>query len=91
MLFRSKHSYGKRSYYGYAGKRYDFADTPFYAKVTAGLLYGYKDEYRDKIPFNRFEIAPVVIPSLGVKYRRLSAEVVLLGTAASLFNIGFEL
>lgn len=86
-----KHSYGKRSYYGYAGKRYDFADTPFYAKVTAGLLYGYKDEYRDKIPFNRFEIAPVVIPSLGVKYRRLSAEVVLLGTAASLFNIGFEL
>ena len=86
-----KHSYGKRSYYGYAGKRYDFAGTPFYAKVTAGLLYGYKGKYRNKIPFNRFEIAPVVIPSLGVKYRRLSVEVVLLGTAATMFNIGFEL
>lgn len=86
-----KHSYGKRSYYGYAGKRYDFAGTPFYAKLTGGLLYGYKGKYRDKIPFNRFEIAPVIIPSLGVKYRRLGAEVVLLGTAASMINIGFEL
>ena len=86
-----KHSYGKRSYYGYAGKRYDFAGTPFYAKLTGGLLYGYKDKYRDKIPFNRFEIAPVIIPSLGVKYHRFGAEVVLLGTAATMINIGLEL
>ena len=86
-----KHSYGKRSYYGYAGKRFDFDDTPFYGKLTAGLLYGYKGKYRNKIPFNRFEIAPVIIPSLGAKYRRVGAEVVLLGKAATMINIGFEL
>lgn len=86
-----RHSFGERSYYGYTGKRFDFANTPFYGKVTAGLLYGYKGEYRDKIPLNRFEIAPAIIPSLGVKYRRLGAEIVLLGTAATMLNIGLEL
>lgn len=85
------HSYDKRSYYGYVGKRYDFAGTPFYSKVTAGLLHGYKGKYRDKIPLNRFEIAPAVIPSFGVKYRRFGAEVLLLGAAATMVNIGFEL
>lgn len=86
-----RHSFGQRSYYGYTGKRFDFAGTPFYGKVTAGLLYGYKGEYRDKIPFNRFEIAPAVIPSFGVKYRRLGAEILLLGTAATMINVGIEL
>lgn len=85
------HSYGKRSYYGYVGRRYDFIGTPFYGKVSAGLLYGYKGKYRNKIPLNRFEIAPAVVPSLGVKYRRLGAEVVLLGAAATMINIGLEL
>lgn len=85
------HSYNKRSYYGYVGKRYDLAGTPFYGKVTAGLLYGYKDEYRDKVPLNHFEIAPAIVPSLGLKYRHFAAEVVLLGAAATMINIGFEL
>ena len=73
------------------GKRYDFDGTPFYGKLTAGLIYGYKGEYRDKIPFNRFEIAPAIVPSLGVKYRHVAAEVVLLGGAATMINIGLEL
>ncbi len=85
------HSYGERSYYGYAGKRFDFEGTPFYGKLTAGLLYGYNGKYRNKIPLNRFGIAPAIIPSLGVKYRRVGAEIVLLGTAATMINIGFEL
>lgn len=85
------HSFNERSYYGYVGKRYDFAGTPFYGKITGGLLYGYKGEYRDKIPFNRFEIAPAIVPSLGVKYRRVGAEIVFLGTAATMINIGLEL
>lgn len=85
------HSFNERSYYGYVGKRYDFAGTPFYGKITGGLIYGYKGEYRDKIPFNRFEIAPAIVPSLGVKYHRFAAEVVLLGGAATMINIGLEL
>ena len=85
------HSFDQRSYYGYVGKRFDYAGTPFYSKLTAGLLYGYKGEYRDKIPLNRFGVAPVIIPSVGVKYRRASAEIVLLGAAATMINIGFQL
>lgn len=85
------HSFDQRSYYGYVGKRFDYAGTPFYSKLTAGLLYGYKGEYRDKIPLNRFGVAPAIIPSVGVRYRRVGAEIVLLGTAATMINIGFEL
>lgn len=86
-----RHSFGGRSHYGYVGKRFDFAGTPFNAKLTAGLLHGYRGEYRDKIPFNRFGIAPAVIPSLGASYRRVGVDVVLLGTAATMVNVGFKL
>ncbi|HZJ94177.1 MAG TPA: sn-glycerol-3-phosphate transporter [Thiopseudomonas sp.] len=85
------HSYGKRSYYGYVGKRYGFASSPFYGKISAGLLYGYKGKYRDKIPLNHFEIAPAIVPSIGVQYRSVAAEVVLLGAAASMVTVGVKL
>nr|WP_285275554.1 sn-glycerol-3-phosphate transporter [Halopseudomonas bauzanensis] len=86
-----RHSFGERSWYGYAGKRFEFAGTPFNAKLTAGLLYGYRGEYRDKIPFNRFGVAPAVIPSVGVSYQRVGVDVVLLGAAAAMINVGVRL
>lgn len=86
-----RHSFGVRSTYVYGGKRYDFAGTPFHAKVTAGLLHGYRNEYRDKIPLNRFGIAPAIIPSLGVNYGRVGADFVVLGTAAAMINVGVRL
>lgn len=85
------HSFDQRSYYAYMGKRFDYSGTPFYSKLTAGLLYGYKGDYRDKIPLNHFGVAPAIIPSVGVKYRQASAEIVLLGAAATMVNIGFQL
>lgn len=84
-------SYDQRAYYGYVGKRIEFAGTPFYSKVTAGLLYGYRGKYRDKIPLNRLGVAPAIIPSMGVQYQRLNAEILLLGAAATMINIGFKL
>ncbi len=86
-----RHSFGVRSTYVYGGKRYDFAGTPFHAKLTAGLLHGYRNEYRDKIPLNRFGIAPAIIPSLGVNYGRVGADFVILGTAAGMINVGVRL
>lgn len=86
-----RHSFGVRSTYVYGGKRYDFSGTPFHAKVTAGLLHGYRNEYRDKIPLNRFGIAPAIIPSLGVNYGRVGADFVVLGTAAAMINVGVRL
>src|SRR5690554_6291035 len=86
-----RHSFGERSWYGYTGKRFEFAGTPFNAKLTAGLLYGYRGEYRDKIPFNRFGVAPAVISSVGASYQRVGVDVVLLGAAAAMVNVGVRL
>lgn len=61
---------------------------PFYVKLSAGLLRGYSGEYRDKIPFNHYEIAPAIIPSAGYCWTRYCAEVVLLGANAALFTVG---
>lgn len=86
-----RHSFGDRSYYAYGGKRFDFEGTPFNVKLTAGLLHGYRGEYRDKIPLNRFGVAPAIIPSVGVSYQRVGADLVLLGAAAVMVNVGIKL
>ncbi len=81
-------SFEQRSVYAYVGKRFDFAQTPFYSKVTGGFLHGYRGEYRDKIPFNRLEIAPVILPSLGVKVKNFQTDIILLGANAVIMTIG---
>ena len=35
-------SFEQRSVYAYAGKRFDFGQSPFYSKLTVGLIHGYK-------------------------------------------------
>jgi hypothetical protein len=89
-----RNSFGQRSAYVYGGGRYDLAQrghTRVYAKVTAGLMHGYRGEYRDKIPFNRFGVAPAVLPALGVEYRRMNLEMIPFGAAGVMLNLGFYL
>ncbi|MFJ3482532.1 sn-glycerol-3-phosphate transporter [Pseudomonas sp. NPDC090202] len=85
-----RNSFYQRSFYAYAGKRFESADHPFYAKLTGGLLYGYKGKYRDKIPLNRFGIAPALIPGVGVHLGPVTAELVLLGMSAGMINVGLR-
>jgi hypothetical protein len=85
-----RNSFAQRSFYGYVGKRFDSRRYPFYLKVTGGLLKGYKGRYRDKIPLNRFGIAPVIIPGVGVQLGAVSAEAVLLGASAAMLNVGLR-
>jgi hypothetical protein len=85
-----RNSFDQRSVYAYAGKRFESDAHPFYAKVSGGLLYGYKGEHRDDIPLNRFGIAPAVIPGFGVHVKSVTAEVVLLGLSATMVNVGFR-
>ncbi len=83
-----RNSFGQQSAYIYWGQRWDLNDS-LYAKVTAGPLWGYRGKYRDKIPFNKFGVAPAIIPSLGVKLGRdTSAEAILLGFNAIMFAVG---
>ena len=83
-------SFGQPTQYVYGGWRYrPFATLqPFYVKVSAGLTHGYKDQYRDKIPFNHSGIAPIVIPSIGYCFSRVCSELVLFGGAGMLVTLG---
>jgi hypothetical protein len=83
-----KNSFGQPSQYVYWGQKWDFNDY-VYAKVSAGLLHGYKGKYRDKIPANKLGIAPGIIPTLGVKYKDVSVEAIILGTSALMIGVGY--
>lgn len=82
-------SFGQFSQYAWFGLEWDwarFAGGRVFVNATAGLLHGYKDEYQDKIPFNKFGIAPVIIPSLGIRWGRFSVQANLLGGNGLLFG-----
>jgi len=83
-----RNSYRQRSAYTFLGRRFEGAHGRLYGKVTGGLLVGYRGEHRDKIPLNRFGVAPAVIPSAGVQVRRYSGELVVLAASALMLNVG---
>jgi hypothetical protein len=86
-------SFGQNSAYLYAGKQWDgFGGNPqIFSKVTAGLIYGYHGQYKDKIPFNNYGIAPAIIPSVGYKFSpNQSAQIFVLGAAGLLFAYGYS-
>ena len=86
-------SFDQFSQYLYGGKIWKFHNQweGFQAKVTFGLIHGYKDEFQDKIPFNGLGVAPAIIPAIGYKKGRFGGDVVLLGAAALLFTVGMDL
>lgn len=86
-------SFGQFSQYLYAGKQWHLNGKMknFHFKVTAGLIHGYKDEYKNKIPMNDFGIAPAIIPGFGYKKNRLGGDVILLGNSGLLFTVGYDL
>lgn len=83
-------SFDQRSYYAYYGRRWVSEQYPVYLKLSGGLIHGYKGEYDDKIPLNQLGVAPVIIPSLGAHYGPVATELVVLGTAAIMVNIGYR-
>jgi len=83
-----RNSFSQRSWYAYAGKRFDLPESPIYFKLSAGLIHGYKGKYRDKLPLNQWGIAPAIIPGVGAHWGPVAGEVVLLGLAATMVNVG---
>lgn len=84
-------SFGQGSSYVYVGQKWEgiWGNPKLFTKVSAGLLYGYRGEYKDKIPFNNLGIAPAIIPSIGYAVTpKDSAQVFLLGNAGLLFAYG---
>ncbi len=85
-----RNSFSQRSVYAYVGKRFDLKDSPVYFKLSGGLIHGYKGEYRDKLPLNQFGLAPAIIPGVGAHWGPMAGEVVLLGLAATMVNVGMR-
>lgn len=85
-----RNSFRQRAYYAYVGKCYDMAEYPVYLKVTGGAIQGYRGKYRDKIPLNRYGVAPVIIASVGTHYGPMAAELVLLGFNAAMVTTGLR-
>jgi len=87
-------SFGQPSIYLYAGQRYmnPFGAEKWYLQWTAGLLYGYVGEYKDKVPFNYKGFSPGFVPSVGYQFTdQISGELDLLGNSALMFTLVFPL
>lgn len=85
-------SFDQFSQYLYGGYKFKFKNRfeNFHAKITVGIIHGYKDEYQDKIPFNNSGFAPAIVPGLGWKKDKLGFDVILLGNSGLLFSVGYD-
>ncbi|MDH3317475.1 MAG: sn-glycerol-3-phosphate transporter [Gammaproteobacteria bacterium] len=86
-------SFGQFSQYLYLGKQFNLTKVheKLHIKLTGGIVYGYRGEHQDDIPVNFGNFAPLIIPSVGVHNDRWSADLVFLGTAALMLNIGYTI
>jgi len=86
-------SFGQPSAYLYVGQRYGnlFAIEPLFAQWSAGLLYGYKEPFEDKVPFNYNGFSPGAVVSLGWQFtKQFSAQANLLGFSALMFQVSID-
>ena len=86
-------SFGQKCQYYYAGYVWKLSDRypSWYFKLTGGLIYGYKEPYGDKVPFNKNGYSPGIIPALGYKQDRWNIQLNTLGTAGLMFTIGYDI
>ncbi|HEX4986595.1 MAG TPA: sn-glycerol-3-phosphate transporter [Burkholderiales bacterium] len=87
-----RNSFSQDSAYAYVGKRwfYDGRDHGVYLKLTGGPLYGYRDQYESKVPFNHNGLGWAIIPGIGYQYRAVDAQLVILGGAALMVTFGYD-
>jgi len=85
-------SFDQKSHYLYGGYTWSSDRAPnWYAKLTGGVLVGYKEPYEDKVPFNHNGVSPGLVPSLGYKMDRFNVQFNLLGTAGFMITVGYDL
>lgn len=88
-----RNSFHQPTLYLYAGKEWllwQHENFRLRGSVTGGLIYGYRDEYRDKIPFNHYGVAPVVLPAVALDYRKFFLELQFFAASGMLAAAGFR-
>jgi hypothetical protein len=88
-------SYSQFSQYLYVGRRFDLYrvndDMQLHLKLSGGALHGYHGKHEDSLPVRIGDIGPVIIPSLGMHFRRWTFDLVFLVDEALMFNLGFNI
>jgi hypothetical protein len=87
-------SFGQPSAYVYFGEKVTHFSSidKLFVQWTAGILYGYKDPYEDKVPFNYNGFSPGVTLGLGWQFtREFSVQAIALGTAGMMFQLAIDL
>ncbi len=85
-------SFNQPSQYVYIGRSFHPINSlpDLHVKVTGGLIHGYKDSYKDKIPLNALGVAPAILPSIGYSYKQATSEIIFLGTAGVMLTVGYK-
>jgi len=86
-------SFGQPSGYVYLGEKvinFSRFDKLFF-QWTAGIMYGYKYPYEDKVPFNFKGFSPGVTVGLGWQFtREFSVQAVALSTDGMMIQLGID-
>lgn len=77
-------------YYGYQWRLPGLHESA-HIKLTGGVIYGYVDEFEDRLDPNFNGWTPAIVPSVGWKQNRLGVDVAILGTAGLMFLVGYDL
>ncbi|WP_168012706.1 hypothetical protein [Halomonas salinarum] len=89
-----KNSFDQPIWYFYAGREFPLwqprENLEVRAKLTAGGIRGYDGDKQDKIAYNSLGVAPAILPTIGARWRRFEADVLLFGTAGAMVNGGLR-
>ncbi len=88
-----RNSFGQPSGYVYLGKRYDniWPDQPLFFQWSAGMLYGYRGKYEDKVPLNNNGFSPGALLSVGWQFnRQMSMQLNALGDAGLMVQLSYD-
>jgi hypothetical protein len=87
-------SFGQPSAYVFGGERMaNWSAYPqLFAEWNAGLLYGYKGQYADKVPLNRRGFSPGLVLAVGWQFTpAYSAQLNVLGNSALMLQVSVDL
>lgn len=87
-------SFGQESAYVYVGKRWPglWGRPELFAQASGGVLYGYRGNFKDKVPLNYNGFSPGALVSLGWQYnRQLAFAAHVLGDAGVMFQVSYDI
>jgi hypothetical protein len=88
-----RNSFGQPSGFAYVGKRFPglLGKEQVFGQLSGGILYGYRGEYKNEIPYNSHGFAPGLVASVGWQFdRNRAATVHFLGTAAVMLQLSYD-